>query len=119
MAPYRPFLDAPWRLAMGIKTLDLQTWIEIDEHFVHQLGERRRLLGERKEEVLAALPESGPARRSCSRCCSTTCPPAFRIGTGGTVTGSKTAPPARASSSRRGPRRRSSWPAVWSRRTFA
>jgi dimethylamine monooxygenase subunit A len=58
MAPYRPFLDAPWRLAMGIKTLDLQTWIEIDEHFVHQLGERRRLLGERKEEVLAALPES-------------------------------------------------------------
>jgi hypothetical protein len=58
MAPYRPFLEAPWRLAMGIKALDLQAWIEVDEHFVDQLAERRRLLAERKAEVLAALPES-------------------------------------------------------------
>jgi len=58
MAPYRPFLDGPWRLAMGIKALDLQAWIEIDERFLDQLAERRRLLAERRSEVLAALPES-------------------------------------------------------------
>jgi hypothetical protein len=30
---YRPFLDGPWRLAMGLKALDLREWIEVDEHF--------------------------------------------------------------------------------------
>jgi len=58
MAPYRPFLDGPWRLAVGIKALDLQAWIEVDERFVDQLAERRRLLAERRAEVLAGLPES-------------------------------------------------------------
>ena len=55
---YRPFLDGPWRLAMGLKALDLREWIEIDEHFAGQLAERRRLLDQRREEVLSALPES-------------------------------------------------------------
>jgi hypothetical protein len=57
MARYRPFLEGPWRLAMGIKALDLAAWIEIDESFVDQLAERRWLLTERPAEVLAALPE--------------------------------------------------------------
>jgi dimethylamine monooxygenase subunit A len=55
---YRPFLDGPWRLAMGLKALDLSEWIEVDEHFEGQLAERRRLLDERRDEVLGALPES-------------------------------------------------------------
>jgi hypothetical protein len=55
---YRPFLDGPWRLAMGLKALDLREWIEIDEHFEGQLAERRRLLDQRRGEVLGALPES-------------------------------------------------------------
>jgi dimethylamine monooxygenase subunit A len=59
MIRYRPFLDGPWRLAMGIKALDLQEWIEIDERFAAQLAERQRLLDERRSDVLAALPESG------------------------------------------------------------
>ena len=63
MPRYRPFLDGPWRLAMGIKALDLAEWIEIDEHFTRQLDERRALLEERRGEVLAALPESGPGQR--------------------------------------------------------
>jgi dimethylamine monooxygenase subunit A len=58
MARYRPFLEGPWRLAMGIKALDPAAWIEIDQSFVDQLAERRRLLAERPAEVLAALPES-------------------------------------------------------------
>jgi len=55
---YRPFLDGPWRLAMGLKALDLREWIEVDEHFAGQLAERRRLLDQRREAVLGALPES-------------------------------------------------------------
>ena len=55
---YRPFLDGPWRLAMGLKALDLREWIEIDEHFEGQLADRRRLLDQRQGEVLGALPES-------------------------------------------------------------
>ena len=58
MLRYRPFLDGPWRLAMGLKALDLDDWIEIDEDFAGQLAERRRLLDQRRGEVLAALPES-------------------------------------------------------------
>ncbi|HSA82686.1 MAG TPA: DUF3445 domain-containing protein [Geminicoccaceae bacterium] len=55
---YRPFLDGPWRLAMGLKALDLREWIEVDEDFAGQLAERRRMLDQRHGEVLGALPES-------------------------------------------------------------
>jgi dimethylamine monooxygenase subunit A len=63
MARYRPFLDGPWRLAMGIKALDLAEWIEMDERFAQQLDQRRALLEERRGEVLAALPESAAGQR--------------------------------------------------------
>jgi hypothetical protein len=63
MARYRPFLDGPWRLAMGIKALDPAEWIEIDERFDAQLAARRRLLDQRRLEVLAALPEAGSGAR--------------------------------------------------------
>jgi hypothetical protein len=63
MPRYRPFLDGPWRLAMGIKALDLAEWIETDERFVPQLAARRQLLDEQRSEVFAALPESGPGQR--------------------------------------------------------
>jgi len=58
MACYRPFLDGSWRLAMGLKALDLRNWIEIDDSFAAQLAERRALLEERREAVCLALPES-------------------------------------------------------------
>jgi hypothetical protein len=63
MPRYRPFLDGPWRLAMGIKALDLADWIEIDKRFAAQLEERRALLERRRGEVLAALPESEAGQR--------------------------------------------------------
>jgi hypothetical protein len=63
MIRYRPFLDGPWRLAMGIKALDLEQWIEIDDRFAAQLAERRRLLEGERDAVLGELPESGPGQR--------------------------------------------------------
>ena len=58
MARHRPFLDGPWRLAMGLKALDLHDWIEIDDGFAGQLARRRVLLAERRDQVFLALPES-------------------------------------------------------------
>ncbi len=58
MACYRPFLDGSWRLAMGLKALDLGAWIEIDDSFAGQLAQRRALLERRRDEVCLALPES-------------------------------------------------------------
>ena len=43
---------------MGLKALDLRDWIEVDGQFAAQLAERRRLLRDRRDEVLAALPGS-------------------------------------------------------------
>jgi dimethylamine monooxygenase subunit A len=63
MPRYRPFLDGPWRLAMGIKALDAAEWIEVDDRFAAQLAERRRLLSERPADVLAGLPESLPGQQ--------------------------------------------------------
>jgi hypothetical protein len=63
MPRYLPFLDGPWRLAMGIKALEPAEWIEIDERFAAQLAERRRLLDQRRADVLAGLPESAPGQR--------------------------------------------------------
>jgi hypothetical protein len=63
MPRYLPFQDGPWRLAMGIKALDLAEWIEIDHSFTAQLAERRRLLAQRRAEVLAALPESAAGQQ--------------------------------------------------------
>jgi hypothetical protein len=63
MPRYQPFRNGPWRLAMGIKALDPAEWIEIDERLIEQLAVRRRLLRERRAEVVAALPESGPGQR--------------------------------------------------------
>ena len=118
MARYRPFLDGPWRLAMGIKALDLARWIEIDERFAAQLAERRRLLDERPE-VLAALPESAPGQRELLELLLDHLPERFpehyRRSDGRIENRTR----ASASSSRPGTTRRSSSPGAWSRRTSA
>jgi hypothetical protein len=55
-APYRPFLDGPYRMAMGLQPLAAADWIEIDEYFGAQLAEKRRLLAAHHDEIVIALP---------------------------------------------------------------
>ena len=52
------FLDGPWRLAMGLRRLELTDWLRVDAAHAHQMRLRDRLLHERRDEVAAALPES-------------------------------------------------------------
>jgi len=60
---YLPLRAGPFRLAMGLKDLRLDDWIEIDRHYPEQLALKRRLFDERREEVFAALPGSETASR--------------------------------------------------------
>jgi dimethylamine monooxygenase subunit A len=53
---YSPFDDRPFRHRIGMRPLDLATWIEPDADFDEQLTLKARLLTERHSEVFAALP---------------------------------------------------------------
>ena len=58
---YAPF-EAPYRMRMGLSGFAPQDWLEFDAERVEQLGLKRRLLGERRDEVLRALPGSEAAQ---------------------------------------------------------
>jgi hypothetical protein len=62
-APYRPFLDGPYRMAMGLQPLAVADWIEIDDYFGAQLDAKRRLLSEQHDEIVVALPTALDAAR--------------------------------------------------------
>lgn len=55
---YTPFQAGEFRWSMGLAPLELDDWIEIDDGAAAELTEKERLLGERHEEVFAALPEA-------------------------------------------------------------
>lgn len=55
---HRPFLSDYPPLSMGIKALDIASWIEVDDQFDHQMAVRRRLLDQRPLDVVDALPGS-------------------------------------------------------------
>jgi hypothetical protein len=59
---YLPFEGGPYRMAMALTTVPESAWFEIDARYADELAERRRLLGERHDDVFAALPGSDAAR---------------------------------------------------------
>lgn len=60
--PYFPFKDG-WRMAMGLKPLPLENWIEIDADFTAQIMLKTRLLTERYADVFSSLPETTTAQQ--------------------------------------------------------
>lgn len=60
---YLPFADGQWHLAMGLKPLQIQDWIEIDTDFANQLCLKNDLLTRRYAEVFASLPGSITAQQ--------------------------------------------------------
>jgi hypothetical protein len=58
-----PFRDGQWRLALGLKPLPLETWIDIGEDFVEQLTRKSELLEQHYDEVFASLPGSQSAQQ--------------------------------------------------------
>lgn len=55
---YFPFADGQWRLSMGLKPLKEEDWIEIDDHFIHELSLKQQLFTQQYEDVFASLPDS-------------------------------------------------------------
>ena len=56
----------PW-LSMGIRTLDLDDWLVVDDRYADELDLKRRLLSERPDDVFAARPRSPRRQRGGAR----------------------------------------------------
>jgi dimethylamine monooxygenase subunit A len=59
---YLPFESGPYRMAMGLFSVPENEWFELDERYISDMSERRRLLAAHHAEVFAALPHSEHAR---------------------------------------------------------
>jgi len=57
-ALYFPFASGQWQLKMGLRSLNLDTWIEIDDAFLPYLARKRELLNDHYTDVYGALPGS-------------------------------------------------------------
>jgi hypothetical protein len=58
---YVPLDGKPWRLAMGLRPLREEQWLEVDRHRRSELRLKAELLASRHSEVFAALPGSEAA----------------------------------------------------------
>jgi hypothetical protein len=60
-AVHLSFEPGPYRMAMGLITVPLSAWMELDARYPEEMAERRRLLVERHGDVFAVLPEAQDA----------------------------------------------------------
>ncbi len=58
---YRPYARGPYRMAMDLLSAPAEAWFEIDDRYLDEMAERRRLLTTRHDAVFAAPPGSAPA----------------------------------------------------------
>jgi len=54
--PYLPLETKGWRMAMGLRPLDIDHWLEVDEGRESELEQKRRLL-ERAYDVVSRRTE--------------------------------------------------------------
>ena len=60
---YVPLDARGWRLAMGLRPLEIAKWLEIDEHRDHELALKESLLSSKRDVVVATRPEGYAASR--------------------------------------------------------
>jgi dimethylamine monooxygenase subunit A len=61
--PYVPLEPKGWRMAMGLRPLDLERWLEVDERRDEELGLKRQLLDSSFDVVVATKPEGDEGSR--------------------------------------------------------
>ena len=54
--PYLPIDPKGFRMAMGLRPLDLSKWLEVDEHRGDELAQKRQLIDEKYDVVVATRP---------------------------------------------------------------
>jgi hypothetical protein len=60
---YFPFSTGQWRLSLGLKALQLEDWIQIDQEFVPYLQRKAELRAERYADVFASISGSEAAQQ--------------------------------------------------------
>ena len=60
---YIPVKGQPFTVSMGLRSMDVDKWIEIDENFDTEIAEKRRLLESKRKQVFAALPAGANGSR--------------------------------------------------------
>jgi len=53
---YPPVDGRPYRVTLGLRTLDLSEWLDIDEHFDTEMARKNELLTDQHQQVVATLP---------------------------------------------------------------
>lgn len=56
--PYRPFRHGPYHITMGLRTMQWDDWIELDNHFLKFHADKARRIEERGDECCRTAPEA-------------------------------------------------------------
>ncbi|KAI4094467.1 MAG: hypothetical protein LQ348_006712 [Seirophora lacunosa] len=56
--PYRPFRHGPYHITMGLRTMQWDEWIELDNHYLRFHGDKKRRIEERGDKCCRTAPEA-------------------------------------------------------------
>ena len=56
--PYRPFKYGPYHITMGLRTMQWDEWIELDNHFLKYHADKARRIDQRGEKCCRTSPEA-------------------------------------------------------------
>ena len=56
--PYRPFKHGPYHITMGLRTMQWDDWIELDNHYLKFHADKARRIAERGEKCCRTAPEA-------------------------------------------------------------
>ncbi|KAL9599213.1 MAG: hypothetical protein Q9219_003994 [cf. Caloplaca sp. 3 TL-2023] len=56
--PYRPFRHGPYHITMGLRTMQWDEWIELDNHYLRFHEDKKRRIEERSEKCCRTAPEA-------------------------------------------------------------
>ena len=56
--PYRPFKHGPYHITMGLRTMQWDDWIELDNHYLKFHAKKARRIAERGEKCCRTAPEA-------------------------------------------------------------
>jgi len=56
--PYRPFKHGPYHITMGLRAMQWDEWIELDNHYLKFHAEKARRIDERGDQCCRTAPEA-------------------------------------------------------------
>lgn len=56
--PYRPFKHGPYHITMGLRTMQWDEWIELDNHFLRFHADKAKRIEERGDKCCRTAPEA-------------------------------------------------------------